>query len=391
MKLSDFDYELPADRIAQWPADRRDHAALMVLEAGRIDHRRFDDLVEMLDPGDLLVLNDTRVLPARLIGRKPSGGRVELLLLEPVVEGAGEATWHAWIRASRSPRAGSSLELGEGLRAVVLDREEDRWRVRLEAASGSVAERMERAGRMPLPPYIRREEEEAAVDDRERYQTVYAAKPGAVAAPTAGLHFTTELLERIRDRGIEIATLTLHVGLGTFQPVREARVEDHRMHAEWMDLPARTAEAVAARRRGGGRVVAVGTTVARALESRATTSGTPVAGSGSCDLFIVPGFEFRVVDVMLTNFHLPRSTLLMLVSAFAGARAYSRTPTAKPCSGTIVSTPTGTRCGSGGHELRLPGHRQGGRGASRSPELRSRYRGDAGLHAGRHCGGGQGR
>jgi S-adenosylmethionine:tRNA ribosyltransferase-isomerase len=318
LNLSDFDYDLPPDRIAQRPARRRDRSALMVLERGRVGHRRFDDIVDLVGPDDLLVLNDTRVLPARLLGRKPSGGRVEVLLLERIAVEAEPEQWRAWIRASRPPREGSTLELGPELRATVVGREGETWRLRLAAESGSVDEQIERHGRMPLPPYIRREEGPAPVDDRERYQTVYARRPGAVAAPTAGLHFTDGLLDRLRDRGVGVAALTLHVGLGTFQPVRVDRVERHRMHAEWMDLPQRTVEAVARTRRQGGSVIAVGTTVVRALESRATATGIPTAGAGLCDLFILPGFDFRVVDVMITNFHLPRSTLLMLVAAFAG-------------------------------------------------------------------------
>jgi S-adenosylmethionine:tRNA ribosyltransferase-isomerase len=316
LKLSDFDYELPESLIAQAPLESREDSRLMQLDRGpgRRLHRRFNELPELLSPGDLLILNDTRVLPARLIGRKQSGGRVELLLLERC-----EGGWRALIQASRKPAAGSMLQFEQGLRAHVLGREDEEWIVELVAEGAEPEELLMAVGRMPLPPYIKRPESiPAPVDDSERYQTVYARRPGAVAAPTAGLHFTDRLLAALRGKGVAIEYLTLHVGLGTFQPVRAGRVEEHRMHEEWCELPEAAASAVAAARKRGGRVVAVGTTVVRTLEWRASEGGLVRPGSGRCDLFIYPGYEFQVVDMLLTNFHLPRSTLLMLVSAFAG-------------------------------------------------------------------------
>jgi S-adenosylmethionine:tRNA ribosyltransferase-isomerase len=320
MKVAEFDFELPAELIAQRPAPRRDRSRLLVLDrrTGKIDHRRFDELAALLRPGDLLVLNDTRVLPARLVGRKPSGGRVELLLVEQRESAPHHALWRCLLKASRKPPAGCVLEFDRGLRGAVLDRENGEWLVRLECAEGRVDEQLERAGAAPLPPYIRRGDRGPDVEDRQRYQTVFARRPGAIAAPTAGLHFTENLLRELRAAGVEQACITLHVGLGTFQPVTVESVEDHRMHEERFELSAAAAEAVTAARQRGGRVVAVGTTVVRTLEACATQRGLVSSRGDRCALFIYPGFRFRVVDAMITNFHLPRSTLLMLVSAFAG-------------------------------------------------------------------------
>lgn len=321
MKVADFDYHLPRERIAQRPLERRDRSRLLALDRGAetIEHRRFVELPRLLRPGDLLVLNDTRVLPARLIGRKSSGGRVELLLLEPEGREPGGETWRCWLKASRKPAAGSLLRFASRLEGRLLGREGQECTVRFESAGGAVADRLRRAGRIPLPPYIRRPDgARPPVHDRARYQTVYARSEGAVAAPTAGLHFTAGMLGRLAKQGIRTAFLTLHVGPGTFEPVRATRVEEHDMHAERFELPEETAAAVAATRAAGGRVVAVGTTVVRTLESRATGRGRVRPGGGRCELFIYPGHRFRVVDAMLTNFHLPQSTLIMLVSAFAG-------------------------------------------------------------------------
>lgn len=311
VRVSDFDYELPPERIARHPADRRDASRLLELEraTGRVRHRRFSEIVELLAPGDMLVVNDTRVIPARLVGKRPSGGRVELLLLEP----AGEGRWRALGKPGRALRPGSRLHFGEGrLIASVLGRAEGgTWVVELEH-EGELLPLLEEIGLPPLPPYIDRDPEPG---DRERYQTVYAREPGAVAAPTAGLHFTPELLSAIRARGVSIGALTLHVGLGTFQPVRVERVEEHVMHEERFEVPDELARLINER---SGRLVAVGTTVTRALESVADDQGRIRAGSGRTDLFIYPGYQFRAVEALLTNFHLPRSTLLMMVSAFAG-------------------------------------------------------------------------
>ncbi|HJP02588.1 MAG TPA: tRNA preQ1(34) S-adenosylmethionine ribosyltransferase-isomerase QueA [Planctomycetota bacterium] len=326
MDQSDFDYELPSDSIAQEPTARRDEARLLAheLTTGVSRHRRVLDLPELLSPGDLLVLNDTRVVPARLLGRRPKGGALELLLVE-VVDGD---VWRALVRPAKKLRAGDVCTLeGGALTARALERERDErgaagacWTVLLEACGpgGGIAERIEACGRMPLPPYVRRALDDPQGEaDRERYQTVYARAKGAVAAPTAGLHFTPELFERLEARGVERAFVTLHVGPGTFRPVEVERVEDHRMHAERFCLPQACVDAVARCRARGGRVVAVGTTVVRTLEACVTDDGSLESREGATDLFIVPGYRFRVVDDLMTNFHLPKSTLLMLVCAFA--------------------------------------------------------------------------
>ncbi len=315
MDVSLFDYELPPDLIAQEPAERRDQSRLMVLDraAQSIAHHHFPDALQYLQPGDCLVLNDTKVIPARLRGRlQRTGGKVELLLLRQL----SGPRWEALGRPGRRLRPGAQVAFGEGeATATVLERRGDgTLLVRLEH-EGPLAEILDRVGEMPLPPYIKRPEPRAA--DRERYQTVYAAVEGAVAAPTAGLHFTQELLAQAQACGIRLARLTLHVGLGTFKPVAVDRVEDHRMHAEWYELSEAATRAINDTRAAGGRLVAVGTTSVRALES-AWRGDSVVAGSGWTDKFIYPGYGFGATDVLLTNFHLPRSTLLMLVSAFAG-------------------------------------------------------------------------
>ncbi|HET6373397.1 MAG TPA: tRNA preQ1(34) S-adenosylmethionine ribosyltransferase-isomerase QueA [Candidatus Polarisedimenticolia bacterium] len=328
MRLSDLDYALPEELIAQEPAEPRDSSRLMTLEraTGRIAHHRFTEFPEMLSPGDLLVLNDTRVVPARLKGHRSAPGcsaAVEVLLVERVErsDAGAKETWRALVKGTHRP--GDPLELDGGLTGrLVRPDEDDLFLVELSAdgGAGGVAGAIDRAGLPPTPPYVRRSPEDPRLrTDLNRYQTIYAREPGAIAAPTAGLHFTPEILGRIRDRGIQTASLTLHVGPGTFQPVRAERIEDHRMHAEPFWISDDLARAVAEARRRGGRVVAVGTTVTRALEFSAEDGARHVRpGSGRCDLFIHPGYRFRVVDALLTNFHLPRSTLLILVAAFAG-------------------------------------------------------------------------
>lgn len=301
MLTRDFDYELPEERIAQVPAPRGESRLLVLDAEGPDRHRRVRDLPGLLRPGDLLVLNDTRVIPARLYGRRGEG-RMEVLLVEKL----GDREWEALVRPGRRARPGTVITF-EDLSAEVVDKREDRYRLRF---SEPVEPHLDRLGHVPLPPYIHRPDQ---ASDRERYQTVFARTPGAIAAPTAGLHFSEELLEEIAAAGIGIARVTLHVGIGTFKPVSVEKVEDHRMDRERYEVGEETAGAIRRTRESGGRIVAVGTTVVRTLES----SGGE-AGSGSTDLFITPGFRFRVVDVLLTNFHLPRSTLLMLVSAFAG-------------------------------------------------------------------------
>lgn len=311
MRRTDFHYDLPEDRIAQAPLPERSASRLLVLDGatGAMTDARFTDLAGLLRPGDLLVLNDTRVIPARLLGRKPTGGAVEVLV-ERVLD---ERRLLAHLRASKPPAAGTLLELEGDLPLRVLGRVEDLFELAHEG-EGPVLDALERRGRTPLPPYIRRP---AAPEDAERYQTVYARRAGAVAAPTAGLHFDAALLEALAAKGVETAHVTLHVGAGTFLPVRVDRLEEHQMHLEWVEVPGVVAEAVQAARGRGGRVVAVGTTVVRALET-ASADGTIRPYAGETDLFIYPGYRFRSVDALVTNFHLPESTLLMLVCAFAG-------------------------------------------------------------------------
>ncbi len=315
MLTADFDYELPAERVAQHPVARGESRLLAIDLPPGERHRRVSELPRLLAPGDLVVVNDTRVIPARLFARRAGGGRVELLLVRRLAE----REWTVLARPGRKARPGSRLELAPGIEVEVLARESDgRLRVRF---TEPIEPHLERLGHVPLPPYIKRPDAPA---DRERYQTVYARRPGAIAAPTAGLHFTSELLAELERQGIRVAQLTLHVGIGTFKPVTAELVHEHRMDAERYEIGKETAAAVAAARERGGRVVAVGTTVVRALESAARAAGDPsgrgeiAAGAAETELFIRPGFEFRVVDLLLTNFHLPRSTLLMLVAAFAG-------------------------------------------------------------------------
>jgi S-adenosylmethionine:tRNA ribosyltransferase-isomerase len=309
MRRTDFTYSLPTALIAQQPLDRRTDSRLLYLEgdSGVVRDLRFEQLTELLHPGDLLVINDTRVIPARLFGRKETGGRVEVMVER--IEGAQTALAH--VRASKKPRFGTVIELDGGRQARVLERSDDLFRLEFD---GEILPILEACGHVPLPPYIRRADTGA---DRDRYQTVYARHPGAVAAPTAGLHFDESMLLRLETRGVARTTVTLHVGAGTFQPVRADDIREHRMHPEWIQVDAAACDAVTAARQRGGRVVAVGTTVVRSLET-AAAGGALVPFEGSSDLFIYPGYDFRVVDAMITNFHLPESTLLMLVCAFAG-------------------------------------------------------------------------
>ena len=310
MRLSDFDYVLPPELIAQAPPARRRDSRLLHVSPTTLRDLAFADLPSQVAPGDLMVFNDTRVIRARVFGRRPSGGRVELLLER--ITGDDEA-W-VQLRASHPPKPGGTIELAAGARAHVLARDERFFHLRFEG-TGALEAWLERHGQIPLPPYITHP---ADADDAERYQTVYARHPGAVAAPTAGLHFDDALLAALDARGVGRAFVTLHVGSGTFQPVQTEDLAAHRMHRERFHVPAATAAAVARTRAGGGRVLAVGTTSLRALEAAASAEGVVEAGAAETGLFILPGYRFRVVDRLLTNFHLPRSTLLMLVSAFAG-------------------------------------------------------------------------
>ena len=311
MRVDDFRYDLPEELIAHHPPRERSGSRLLCLDGGSggLTDRGFTDLPALLRAGDVLVLNDTRVLPARLRGFKESGGRVEVMIER--VTGPRSAT--ARVRASRSPAVGGRLQLEGGAWLRVVGRDEDLFVLDVEEGHGFM-QLMERHGHVPLPPYIRRPD---AWADRERYQTVYAREPGAVAAPTAGLHFDDAVLAQLHERGVDITRITLHVGSGTFAPVRVADVQAHRMHSERLVVSPEACEAVAAATRRGGRVVAVGTTVVRALES-AAAGGRLEPFEGETDIFIYPGYRFRVIDALVTNFHLPGSTLLMLVSAFSG-------------------------------------------------------------------------
>lgn len=322
MKTADFDYELPPELIAQAPLPERSESRMLVLprHGGEVVHRKITDIVTYLRRGDLLVVNDTRVFPARILGhRLDTGGRAELLLTHRVEDTGEGEVWEALMRSGFRPRCGMGLSMADGeLVAEVLEPlTGGRVRVRLDG-KGSLEDILDRHGKVPLPPYIRREEGdvEQAVVDRERYQTVYAAQRGAVAAPTAGLHFSDGLLDELKSIGVGLASVTLHVGPGTFRPVSSDDPEAHEMDAEWYELSPETADRIAATRAGGGRVVAVGTTTVRTLETVAMEHGGIVPATGWSRLFIRSPFDFKAVDGLLTNFHLPRSTLLMLVSAF---------------------------------------------------------------------------
>lgn len=310
MKRTDFYYHLPQELIAQRPLEQRSASRLLCVDrqSGDLSDRQFNDLPGLLSPGDLLVFNNTKVIPARLYGFKASGGRVEILVERLL----NKRECLAQVRASKSPKPGGKLVLEDGSELLVLGRQDSFFQLR--SVNADLMGLLQNFGHMPLPPYITREDNEA---DRQRYQTVFAETPGAVAAPTAGLHFDPALLEQLKNAGIESTTVTLHVGAGTFQPVRVDNIEDHLMHAEWLEVSQSTCDAVAAAKARGGRVIAVGTTAVRSLET-AAEGGSLQPYSGDSRIFIYPPYQFRVIDALITNFHLPESTLLMLVSAFAG-------------------------------------------------------------------------
>ncbi|MEG1073147.1 MAG: tRNA preQ1(34) S-adenosylmethionine ribosyltransferase-isomerase QueA [Oscillospiraceae bacterium] len=313
MKTSDFYYDLPQELIAQTPLERRDGSRLLVLnkETGETEHRHFFDLPGYLHPGDCLVLNDSRVLPARLLGhRVPSGGAVEVLLLID----RGNKTWECLVRPGRKLHPGAQISFGDGLlTAEIMEEVEGGNRLVRFNYEGIFLEILERLGKMPLPPYIKEE-----LNDPERYQTVYSNEVGSAAAPTAGLHFTKELLAQIEAMGVRLAYVTLHVGLGTFRPVKEDEVEGHEMHSEYCTVPAKAAEIINDTKKNGGRVICVGTTSCRTIESWAAPDGTMKETGGWTSIYIYPGYKFKVLDCLITNFHLPESTLVMLVSALAG-------------------------------------------------------------------------
>ena len=313
MKTSDFDYDLPPELIAQTPTERRDASRLLCLDktTGAFSHHHFYDLPDFLRPGDCLILNDSRVLPARLLGnRLPGGGACEVLLLVD----RGENVWECIVRPGKHLRAGAKMTFGAGeLTAEVAEVLPDGNRLVKFAYEGIFLEVLERLGKMPLPPYIK-----AELQDRERYQTVYSKVNGSAAAPTAGLHFTPELLEKIQAMGVKLGYVTLHVGLGTFRPVKEEELEAHEMHSEYCVIPAETADLINETKANGGRVICVGTTSCRTVESWAGEDGTMKPSAGWTSIYIYPGYRFKVMDALITNFHLPQSTLLMLVSALAG-------------------------------------------------------------------------
>ena len=312
MNKSDFDFYLPEELIAQTPLEKRDTSRLLHLDkqTGEIEHKHFYDIKQYLHEGDCLVLNASRVLPATLIGARPTGGTVELVLLKDL----GDNRWECLSRPGRKTKPGQELVFGNGeLTAVVEEVTLGGNRIVNFSYEGIFLEILERLGKMPLPPYIKEE-----LQDSERYQTVYSKELGSAAAPTAGLHFTKELLAEIADMGVKICYVTLHVGLGTFRPVKADKIEDHEMHSEFCIVPEETAETVNAVKRAGGRVIAVGTTSCRTLESFTTEDGTLQATSGWTNIFIYPGYKFKCIDALITNFHLPESTLIMLVSALAG-------------------------------------------------------------------------
>lgn len=312
MKTSDFWYDLPESLIAQTPLQQRDGSKLLVLgkQTGKIEHRHFYDVMEYLQPGDCLVMNDSRVLPARLLGQRPSGGAVELLLLRDL----GNNRWECLAKPGRKLREGQEVIFGSGeLTATILEVCEDGNRIVEFHYQGIFLEVLERLGKMPLPPYIK-----AELQDQERYQTVYSREVGSAAAPTAGLHFTQELLDSLRQKGVETAFVTLHVGLGTFRPVKADNILEHHMHSELCMISKETADKLNKTRQNGGRIICVGTTSCRTLESLVLEDGSFVPASKWTDIFIYPGYRFKAMDGLITNFHLPESTLVMLVSAFAG-------------------------------------------------------------------------
>jgi S-adenosylmethionine:tRNA ribosyltransferase-isomerase len=319
--VSDYEYELPKGRIARYPADKRDESRLLVVPPGDapFEHRVFRDVVDLFRPGDALVVNESKVLPARLLGRKPTGAPAEVFLMRPVPDGVDRHLWEALVRPGSKLKPGRTVVISEDLSVEILDSAPGGGRVVRLVTEASVEEALERYGHMPLPPYIEREDEPL---DRERYQTVYARTSGSVAAPTAGLHFTDALLGRLDALGVRRTAVTLHVGIGTFRPVEVDDPAMHEMHYEWYSIGDAAAEVVNRTRDAGGRVWAVGTTVVRTLESATDGAGRLLSGSGATDLFIRPPARPRAVDCLITNFHLPRSTLLMLVASIAG---YERT------------------------------------------------------------------
>lgn len=321
--INDYDYDLPEEFIAQRPAAQRDRSKLLYLhlKSGRLSHHQFYELDEILSPPDVLVVNNTEVVPGRLFGKKDTGGKAEVLILDYAGSQAemdgGEIVCRCLVRSSKKPRIGISINFDQGLTAKIIDRQHDVFTVKF-SFSGNFENLLYQIGNVPLPPYIKRSQDAGNCDDRISYQTVYASQKGAAAAPTAGLHFSNKLLEKVKEKGISVVAVTLHVSYGTFLPVRVADIRKHRMHSERYHIARESAEVINRMKASGSRIVAVGTTCVRTLEHAADVKGQVVSGSANCDLFIYPGYRFKIIDAMITNFHLPRSTLLMLVSAFAG-------------------------------------------------------------------------
>jgi S-adenosylmethionine:tRNA ribosyltransferase-isomerase len=322
--LQDYNYDLPDELIAQKPVDERDRSNLLYLnrETGKLSHHQFYDIYDLLFSSDILVVNNTEVLPARLIGKKETGGRAEVLILDYPEEcksrtDGGEFVCRCLIKTSRIPKPGTSMYFNQSLKAEIINSRDGIYNLKF-TYKGDFESLLYRIGNVPLPPYIMRDVDDISCDDKTSYQTVYASQKGAVASPTAGLHFSKELLGKLAEKGVRIVEITLHVSYGTFLPVRVSDIRDHKIHSEWYFISKETADIINRAKGSGSRILAVGTTCVRTLEYGSDNNGMVVHGSGSCDLFIYPGYRFKVVDAMITNFHLPGSTLLMLVSAFAG-------------------------------------------------------------------------
>ena len=314
MRIEEFDYHLPTSLIAQYPSPQRGETSLMILHRWTdvIEHQAFQDIFAYLNPGDLLVMNNTRVLPARLIGKKETGGRIEMLLIPSWNGMKGE--WEALMKSSGKLKRGARIQFEQGLGVEVEEVKDGKGKVRF-SYQGEVVDILKKIGHIPLPPYIRRKDEPL---DRDRYQTIFAERDGSIAAPTAGLHFTPSLLQSLKDKRVHTTTITLHIGIGTFAPVKVRDIEDHKMEAEWIEISEKTAREIEETKTRGGKIIAVGTTTTRALESFSNGNGGVRPGKGMTSLFIYPPYRFRVIDGLVTNFHLPKSTLIMLVTAFAG-------------------------------------------------------------------------
>ena len=323
LSLNDYNYDLPEKLIAQKPVKKRDRSKLLLLnrKTGELSHHEFSEIYKYLLPGDILIINNTEVIPGRLLGRKETGGKAEVLILDYAggKAGSGKFTSECLINASKHTKAGTFIFFGNGLKAEVTGFFDGVYSLKFYCSS-DFESLLYKMGKIPLPPYIKRNENDSSFNDKTAYQTVYAREKGAVAAPTAGLHFTKELIEKLKLRGVEIAEITLHVGYGTFLPVRSYDIRDHRMHSERFFIPESTADIINRARKEGRRIIAVGTTCVRTLEFASDKNGVVNSGNGTCNLFIYPGYTFKVIDAMITNFHLPKSTLLMLVSAFAGRK-----------------------------------------------------------------------